>query len=371
MSAVEEVVGTQGLGSVAKSAGLDAAQLLARIGPGGGALEILAGRTPVVPCQVSTEGEGFAARPDIGIALEANPRVEPSGRGLTVAAAAILATLVAAAVAFLLEARRRVVRTAGEIHAASGVFAIGRIESFGRGARRHRLPTAHDPQSRASEGYRAARTGLIHALHLQYGSPPGATMLVTSPAEGDGKSTTVCNLAVAFGLAGHRVLCIDADLRNPKLHEILGLPSEGGLSALLLEDAPALGEMVHESPYPNVSLLPAGSPPRNPSELLSGSAMLSILDQARNAYDLVILDSPPALAVTDAAVVGGLDTPILLVVRAGRTKLDALQEAVMKLRGAGATTLGAVLNGASRGGQLYESSDVRPVSSVDGSASVD
>jgi non-specific protein-tyrosine kinase len=169
-------------------------------------------------------------------------------------------------------------------------------------------------------------------------------VLVTSPGAGDGKTATVANLAVVFGLAGHRVCAVDADLRRPSLHRALGVREGSGLTRLLLaSDRDAMLE-VQQAEHANVSVLAAGPLPSNPSELLGSNRMQQLIEALRERFDVVLLDSPPALAVTDASVLSTLADLSLVVVSARRTRKTALGDTVEALSVAGHTVAGVVLN---------------------------
>jgi len=184
-----------------------------------------------------------------------------------------------------------------------------------------------NPRSQLSEGYYSARAA------LQLSTPEGvpSTLLVTSSMMGEGKSTSALALASAFGRLGMRVLLVDADMRNPVQHRLLGRDNAIGLSNLLAgghDVRPAL----QPTSYPNLTFLAAGRPPPNPSELLAGGKMLSFLESAREHFDLIVLDAPPVMGLADAPQLANIAQGVLMVVEANATKRDIAKAALRRLR---------------------------------------
>src|SRR5690606_25847314 len=187
-----------------------------------------------------------------------------------------------------------------------------------------------DPRSAFAEAYRSVRTA------LQFSTDQGVpkVLLVTSPVPSEGKSTTAVTLARNFAQLGKRVLLIEADLRNPSLHRVLGVRGEQGLSSLLAGSA-GPSDVIMDSADDNLQLILAGPLPPNPAELLSGSRLVSLLAIAAEKYDQVIIDGPPILS--NAA------NGTLLVVQAGKTKISTAQTALKRLMAARARVVGALL----------------------------
>ncbi|MDR7551278.1 MAG: CpsD/CapB family tyrosine-protein kinase [Armatimonadota bacterium] len=204
------------------------------------------------------------------------------------------------------------------------------------------------PKSPVSEAYRLLRT------NLQFSGLNGKLhrILVTSPGPEEGKSTTLANLAVTLAQAGHRVLIVDADCRKPTQHKIFGLPNLRGLTNLLAEGGNPL-EVVQETPVPGLHLLSSGPIPPNPAELLGSGVMREALDRLSESFNFILVDSPPAVAVTDAALLAPLADGVILVIRAGETRQDLAREARAILEKAQAHLLGAVLNGVRPSGDDY------------------
>lgn len=203
-----------------------------------------------------------------------------------------------------------------------------------------RLITHFAPKSPISEAYRSFRT------NLQYSriDKPLRTILITSPGPGEGKSTTVANLAITIAQMGSRVLLVDADLRRPVLHSVFRLDRRVGLTNVLVGRV-TLEEAVKESEIENLSILPSGTLPPNPSELLGSSAMRKLVDEMKRQYDVILFDSPPVIAVTDAAVLCKSLDGVVLVVKSGQTDRSAAAYANTLLGNLHTNLLGGLLNG--------------------------
>ncbi len=207
------------------------------------------------------------------------------------------------------------------------------------GAPSNLLVTLTSPRSPAAEAYRTLRT------NLQFSSLDRSVrlVLVTSAGPGEGKSTTLANLAVASAEAGLRVIAADTDLRRPRLHELFGLPQAPGFSNTVLQD-PAAPLPLQDSVVPGLRVLTSGSLPPNPSELLSSQRGARVIAALAEQADLVLLDSPPVGPVADAAVLATRCDGVLLVLSAGKTSRDAAKRARAQLDRVGARILGVVLN---------------------------
>ena len=214
-----------------------------------------------------------------------------------------------------------------------------------------RLITHADPRSPVAEAYRSLRTNLAFARAQQ---APQA-IVVASPGPSDGKSTTAANLAITFAQQGQRTLLIDADLRRAVLDKAFRAARSPGLTELIIGDA-TLEQVMHSTEVPNLSLVSSGRFPPNPAELLGSSRMQEVLHQAKAQFDVVLLDSPPLLAVTDAAVLATMVDGVILVIRTERTKRDAVRRALGHIRSVRGRLLGAVLNDVDlRSGAYYGS----------------
>ncbi len=203
-----------------------------------------------------------------------------------------------------------------------------------------RLITHIDPKSPVSEAYRTLRTN----LQFSKVEKELRTILVTSAGPKEGKSTTAANLAIAMAQAGNSVVLIDADLRRPLIHSVFGMDKDKGLTNYLAGSL-QYNELVHETFIENLKVITSGVLPPNPSELLATQKMKNLLKQLQEDYDIVIIDSPPVIAVTDASILSTIVDGTLLVVYAGQTEKDAIKRATMMLSSVSARLLGTVLNG--------------------------
>jgi non-specific protein-tyrosine kinase len=221
------------------------------------------------------------------------------------------------------------------------------------------------PKSAAAEAYRTLRT------NIQFASPdhPVHTILATSTSPDDGKSTTIANLAITFAASGFSTVLVDADLRRPHLHKIFGLSNDTGLTTLVAELARAtststgpLGtgtgqSRVHRPLQPtqveNLHILTSGPIPPNPAEILGSQRMTEVLAMLRDTAEYVLIDTPPIIAVTDAAVLSPRVDGVLLVINAGKTRRDLAVKARDMLEQVNARLLGVVLNNATLDKSAY------------------
>jgi capsular exopolysaccharide synthesis family protein len=196
-----------------------------------------------------------------------------------------------------------------------------------------------DPRSPLAEQYRTLRTNVLALAPEQ----PLKVLVVTSAVPAEGKSLTALNLACVLAEdARRRVVVIDADLRKPTLHKLVGIDNQRGLADYLVGGT-MLEMVVQRTRMPNLWMLPAGRIPPNPAELLSGKRMDDLLARLRREYDHVVIDTPPVVSTTDAAVLGPRVDGMLLVVRMERTPREVARHAVELLRKARANVVGTVL----------------------------
>ncbi len=259
-----------------------------------------------------------------------------------------LGLMLATALAYWWEWRDTTVKTAEEIrdeHGLAILTSVPRFENLGRQGRSdahpHVAPAVrylHDPSSRDAEAFRTLRTALF------VGTDASATrrIQVTSPEPGDGKSTLASNLAAAVADSGRRVLLIDADLRRPCLHELFGTGRGLGLADVLSGDL-ALEHAIAETSAAGLLLLPAGTPAAHPAEMLASETFGQLLHQAGREFDVVIVDTPPLLAVSDACVVASQADGVLLSISLGRNRRVAVRRSLELLDAQGAHILGAVV----------------------------
>ena len=229
----------------------------------------------------------------------------------------------------------------GNIPASPVVRSLSsRLSSVG-GANLETSPLINDPRSANAESFRALRT----AIHVASQSGRLRTLLVTSPLFGEGKSTVAYNTAVAFALAGKRVLLLDADMRKPHLHDFFDRPCSPGLSDVLIGKAKVQSCIYAHRTLPTLALLPAGSETIASAELLESNEFDELLSTLTGEYDLIIADSPPILLLTDARVLSEKFGATIAVVRARQTTRTVLKSLSSILEMSGSRAVGIVLNG--------------------------
>lgn len=193
---------------------------------------------------------------------------------------------------------------------------------------------------RITEAYKTARTNILFALKQKKDCN---VIAVTSAVAGEGKTTSVLNLAISFAMTNVRVLVIDADLRKPRIHKYLQIPNENGL-ANYLGGFSSLEECVVSEPKTGVDYITSGSIPPNPAELLSSPLLKEALEQFSQRYDYIFIDTPPVNVVTDGIIVSKLVDAVLLVARQKYTAHEALKKAFSSLTFAEANVIGFLMN---------------------------
>ena len=202
------------------------------------------------------------------------------------------------------------------------------------------LVTASDPKSPAAEAYRTLRTNIQFAGLDQ----PCRTILITSATLNEGKTTTVANFGVVAAMGGVRVCLIDSDLRRPSLHRLFDLANSRGLTNALVDGLP-FAEVTQSTRVPNLSVLTSGPLPPNPAELVGSRRMHDFLDSGASEFDLLILDSPPAIAVSDAIVLSAQCDGTLLVIRSGAISPELARRTAEQIAAVKGRILGVLLNG--------------------------
>lgn len=204
--------------------------------------------------------------------------------------------------------------------------------------RRH-LITQLNPRSPISEQYRSIRT------NIQYASIDKdiRSILITSAGPGAGKSITAANLAVVYAQQEKNILLIDADLRKPTVHYTFRLDNLRGLSTVLINEH-TLEEAVQKTSIPHLDVLTCGPIPPNPAELLASSRMERLMEETKANYDFIIVDTPPALIVTDAQVLANVVDGSIIVVRSGVAEKEDIEQAYEVIRHGKSRLLGSVLN---------------------------
>jgi len=246
------------------------------------------------------------------------------------------------ALAFLFEQLDDSIKTKDDVdrvlHSIPTLGIIPAVEGWRSGEAR--TVSIDEPTSQASEAYRSLRTS-IGFMGLDR---PLRVIQVTSPSAAEGKTTTIANLAVALTNIGKRVVVVDCDLRRPRIHAFFGMPNDVGFTSVLLGEVP-MAEAVRPAGRRHLKLLASGPLPPNPSELLSSPRTAQILRALQNEADIVLVDSPPVLPVTDSAVLSAHVDACLLVMRAGVTTRRQLTRAVEVLQQVASPLVGTVLNG--------------------------
>jgi polysaccharide biosynthesis transport protein len=243
--------------------------------------------------------------------------------------------------AFLRERLDDTVKTRQELEKRLGapvIAVIPKIRTW-RKTEEARLILQTDPKSPVSEAYQTMATTIRYMASQQ----ELKVIMVTSSMDGEGKTTTSANLAVALAQAGRRVILVSADLRRPRLHRFFHLPNGPGLSELLSGAFP-FTEIVEDPEIPNLRVLNAGAVPANPSGLLGSSRTVDVLQSLRESADFVVMDTPPVLAVADPSIMAPLVDGTLFVMDAGHSSRSAIQHARDQLEHAGGRIVGAVYN---------------------------
>ncbi len=201
------------------------------------------------------------------------------------------------------------------------------------------LVTISNPRSPVSEAYRTLRT------NLQFVSldKPLRTLLVTSPGPEEGKSTTLANLAVAMAQGEKKVILADCDLRRPSLHKLFGLEQNRGLTTMIVDEKAMSDPPLQETGVQGLWLLASGTLPPSPSDLLGSQRMDRVLEALKERADIVLLDAPPVVGVSDAAILATKVDGVMLVVSAGQTKRDSVQASKAMLEKVNAHIIGSVL----------------------------
>jgi tyrosine-protein kinase len=256
---------------------------------------------------------------------------------LNLALGLVFGLFLGSALAFIRDYFDDSVKSKQVVDQVTGVPTLGLIPKIEGG---HDLVTITHPSAPAAEAFRLLRT----SVKFMGVERRVRVVQVTSPSPTEGKTMVATNLAIAFAQASDRVVLVGGDLRRPRMEELLDVPLTPGLTAVLIGDV-TLPQAIHTVPsVPNLSVLPAGYPPPNPSELLSGERARRLIDVLGQTYDVVVIDCPPVLPVTDAMVIARMADTTLLVTSANKTSKRSLARAVELLRQVDAPLVGTVLN---------------------------
>ncbi len=277
----------------------------------------------------------------VTIVVQVDPAVKPTApvnasNMLYFALAALIGMLMAAGLIVVLSLQDDRVRKPDELVNQFNLPILGVIAHHAPGS--PALVTLAQPESASAEAYRTLRTNLQHTdANLR-------CILVASPTPEDGKTTVAANLGVIMARNGLRTTLLDADMRWPRAHAILGLPNHAGLANLYKQSDLSLDAFTQQTNQGNLSLVSPGQPPSNPAELLGTRRTGQILNLLKKHSDAILVDCPPFLTVTDAAVLAPLVDGVLVVVRAGHTRINTIRRMVAALRQKGITLLGLVIN---------------------------
>ena len=281
----------------------------------------------------------------VSILDEAHVPLDPSSPNLilNLALALVLGAVLGLGLAVAASSFDDTFKSSDELRDALGVPVLGALSRLPETAQRagiYGLVMLLFPRSAAAEAFRALRTNVEFAdvdagLH---------SLLVTSPAPGDGKSTVAANLALAFAQAGRRTILVDSDLRRPGIHAMFDLTNTFGLTTLVRSEVIDLAQVIRQVDEPNLRVLTSGPLPPNPAELLGSNRMHAIVEALEAQADLVIFDSPPTVAVTDAAVLASLVDGVVVVIAKGATRRSVARRGEEALDRVGGRILGTVLN---------------------------
>jgi len=255
------------------------------------------------------------------------------------------------ALVFVRQSLDRGIHTTEELEAASGLTLFGAIPDYKhgkcrvRGAKDSFVALRDDPEGPIAEAYRSLRSTLKFVLNSGQGDLEIKTLAFTSCTQNEGKSVTNADMALAFAMSGKRVLLVDADMRRPSAHRYLPADRNPGLSEVLTGDK-EWRACVQAGIRQRLDLLPAGRQPRSPGDLLAGAVTARFIAEVREAYDLVIFDVPPVLAVADIDCLAAQLDGLLLVVRAGQLSGKVVEDGMRRLDQMGANLIGCVLNAA-------------------------
>jgi capsular exopolysaccharide synthesis family protein len=288
---------------------------------------------------------------NISILEIARPEDKPSfpRRGLTLAAALLVGLMLGVGAALTHEWMDQRLRSAEEVNDLLGLTVLGVVPEVHKSrAALTNMQVELEPMSEVAEAFRSLRTAIY------FGMPDRSTktLLITSPAPGDGKSTTASNLSISLAQTGKRTLLIDADLRKPVQHQTFELSGEIGLSDVVGRGVP-LETALQRTKIEGLDLLPCGSIPPNPAEILNSPRFSELLATLSKRYDQIVLDSPPVLPVTDARILGAICDVTVLVLRAEKSTRKGSEHACERMLNVGTRLIGAVVNGVSRRKNSY------------------
>lgn len=263
---------------------------------------------------------------------------------LNVLLAAAAGFVLAFGAALLLEYLDNTIKSSDDFTVPSiGLTSLGLIKQIDGASLNEKLISSQDLFSPITEAYRQIRTNIQFTAIDQ----PARSIMVTSANPGEGKSTMTANFGIIMAQANLRTIVVDADLRRPSLHKMFQVPNLGGLTDLLSSDSMDIDSQLKDTGIENLKIITSGPLPPNPSEILGSQRMMQLLQRLERIADIIIVDTPPILAVTDALVLSKRVDGVVMVVKAKHTRRDSLRESLARLNQVGAKLLGGVLNGMS------------------------
>lgn len=271
-----------------------------------------------------------------------------SDKETTILLGAMIGFVLAAGAAYLLEYLDDTLKNPADVQKVLALATLGTIPTINM-ANEDELVVVTQRKSAAAEAYRILRTNLQFAA-LERGPQ---SLLVTSPALAEGKTQTAANLAAALAEAGWRVILVDLNFRNPRLHRLFNLERDRGVTSALLATELNLEEHLQETHVPGLSVLTSGLQPPNPSELLGTTRMKTLLATLKAAADVVVVDSPPATSLADTAILSTRVDGVLLVVDAKKTRPEIAKRTQIALQQVNANIIGVLLNRMPKGKSGY------------------
>lgn len=294
----------------------------------------------VTKIQGALPAAGASNALDVVMGAQADPAPVRPRTYLDTLIGGVLGFLLALALVFVLEYRDDAIRSSADAGSWLGLPVLGAIDRIPGKLPRARVLTSAFTSSPSAEAYRIIRS----AIAFSTGARSLHSLVVTSPGSGDGRSLTAANLAIIMARGGTSTVLVDADLRNPVQHDLFGVSNARGLTDAVRSGEADLDNLLFQTEEPGLQLLTSGEPNANAADLLTSQRMREVLAALERRADMVILDSPAALGLTDAGVLAHRADGVLMVVKAGGTHLTAARQALTNLRQAHANVIGLVLN---------------------------
>jgi len=272
---------------------------------------------------------------------------------MSVLLAAAVGFVLAVSAALVLEYLDDTIKSTNDLNGMLGLTVLGSVTRVRGEGYTDRLITSQGPFSPMSEAYRLIRTNIQYMAVDQ----PAQTIMVTSANPGEGKSLTTANLGVIMAQANLRTIIVDTDLRQPVMHKVFRVSNMEGVTDLLRSPDVDINDYLKETGIENLRIITSGPLPPNSAEMIGSRRMADLVNRLKNIADVILFDSSPVLAVTDASVLSNRVDGVILVAHAKRTRRDSAKQAVKRLSQVGANILGCVLNQASFSEASYHHSE--------------